>query len=339
MLLLDAASKLQLTASVAGSLDYVVSKVRHATPNTPIVTKGNITGTSATDICAVPGGSDVDTVEGITVNNIHASVLTDVTVNHVGGTTQRVFKVTALAAGESIVWTESGVLFVYDALGNVKAGSAEGIWIGSTVLTSGTSFTTGPRTTCIKIRVVGGGGGGGGCTSVAAAAAAAGGGGSGAHAEKSFAVSPNTAYSYTIGAAGAGASGAAGTNGGSSTFVVGATTVTSPGGTGGPQAVAATTLTARSGGAGGTVATNGDMNTGGRCGEAGHVLIVATPIVSSGAGGDSEFGAGGIGLVAVGNGSAATGFGAGGGGAATGASAVRTGGNATAGVILVEEYT
>jgi hypothetical protein len=87
------------------------------------------------------------------------------------------------------------------------------------------------------------------------------------------------------------------------------------------------------------VATNGDLNAGGEPGRPGVVLIVATPIVASGPGGPSVFGGGGLGIVAVGNGNNASGFGAGGGGSATGASAVRTGGNGTAGCIVVEEYT
>lgn len=338
MLLLDAASKLQLTLSATGSVDYTVSKVRNASPFLPVPTKGNITAVGPTDICAVPGGTDVDTVECITLNNVHATVTVDVTVTHVGGTTIRVFKVASLAPGEYCVWNENGTIFVYDALGRVKVGGVSGTFLQSTLLTTGTTFTTGPNTNKIKIKLVGAGGGGSGCTSVASAACGGGGGGAASYAEKVFAVTPNTAYTYAIGAAGTGASGAAGNNGGDTTFTVGATTVTGKGGGGAPIGTAATTLVARAGGAGGTVALNGDLNSVGQPGEFGIVLITATPIVASGNGGDSPMGGGGLGLVAVGNGNNAGGFGAGGGGSATGASTVRTGGNGTAGAIIVEEY-
>ena len=201
------------------------------------------------------------------------------------------------------------------------------------------TFTTGPTTNTIDVELIASGGAGGGCTSVASAAAAAGGGGAGGYARKVFAVTPNTNYSYTVGTSAAGVSGAAGGNGSASTFTVGATTVTANGGTGGPVAAAATTLTSRAGGAGGVISTNGDINAGGAPGEAGNVLIVTTPIVQSGNGGSTDFGAGGLGLVAVGAGNTAVGYGGGGGGAATGASTVRTGGTSGAGLIVVREYS
>lgn len=293
--------------------------------------------TTPTTICAAPGTNKDGNLEYLSVCNVHATLPVTVLIEHLGDATVRLKNI-SLLAGESLYWSGSA-WFVEDAGGGVKSSVGPGRYLGDTVLTTGTSFVTGPETRKIRIRMVGGGAGGGGCTSIAAAAAGAGGGGAGGYAEKVFSVLPNTAYAYAIGAAGAGVSGAAGANGGNTTFTgPGAVVVTAFGGTGGPQAVAATTLTARAGGAGGVISTNGDINSGGEPGDYGVVLIVATPIVASGAGGPSPLGSGGLGIVAVGNGNNALGFGGGGGGSATGASAVRTGGNGTAGCIIVEEY-
>lgn len=297
------------------------------------------TATANQTICGSPASGVIRNIKFASLRNAHASTLVTFDVNITNGTTAIKLQTLTLLAGEMAVLADSGVFFVYDVNGAVKAGTGPGRLLKSTILTTGTSFVTTSLTTSIRVRVQGGGGGGGGCTSVAAAAAAAGGGGAGAYAERLFTVIPSTAYAYTIGAAGAGVSGAAGNNGGSSTFVVGGVTVTAPGGTGAPVATAATTLTNRAGGAGGVLATNGDWNAGGAPGEYGSVLIVATPILASGNGGSCIYGAGGLGIVAVGNGNNAAGFGAGGGGSATGASAVRTGGNGGAGVICLEEFS
>lgn len=342
-----AGTKIQIVTSAAGAIDQFASIVdRDENAGTTYeqstvldINPPQITTATTTDVIVAPASGFKRNVRLLVVSNVHASVANTVTVKHTDGTvTSELFKCT-LSAGERLVINESGVPFVYDATGAVKSGAGVGRIIKTTVLTSGTSFTTAPGTNQIFVRVQGAGGGGGGCSSVAAAASAGGGGGGGSYAEKTFAVSPNTAYAYTIGAAGNGSSGAAGGNGGSSTFVVGATTVTAPGGSGAPLATALTTLSAYLGGAPGTIATNGDLNSGGAPGEGGVTLIVATPIVLSGNGGNSNFGSGGIGRTTVGNGNNAVGFGAGGGGAATGASAVRTGGNGIGGVIIVDEYS
>lgn len=344
MMVLDTTtSKLRLVTSAAGAIHSHVSYVEREmstkidTPKTQ--NTASITTATTTDVLGVPASDFRRNATLWFVKNAHATVTNIVKGLHTDGTTELENFQCTLLPGEWCEINDAGTFFHFDANGVLYAGTGPGRLIKSTFLTAGTSFTTQPGVTKIKIEVQGGGAGGGGCTSVAAAAAAAGGGGAGAYAQKEFVVTPNTAYAYTIGAAGNGASGAAGGNGGSSTFVVSGTTVTAPGGTGGPQAVAATTLTARAGGAGGTVATNGDINSGGEPGRPGVVLIVAGPIGASGPGGPSVFGGGGLGIVAVGNGNAATGFGAGGGGALTGASAVRTGGNGTGGCIVVDEYS
>lgn len=342
MIQLDGTSELiQIVPGTTGTLDAHAAWVDlSGTTVTPDSFElDGLTGTSATTLVGSPAASTQRRVKYMGIRNVHATVTTTLLVQKIisGPLTIELFKATLLPSWELVY--NGATWFVYDSNGAVVTGPTGGRFLRSTTLTSGTTFTTGVDTETIRIRVQGAGAGGGGCTSVGSAAAAAGGGGGGAYAEKIFDVLPNTNYGYVIGAAGNGVSGAAGANGGNSTFTVGGTTVTAPGGTGGPVGTAATTLTARAGGAGGVIATNGDVNQAGPPGVHGSVLIVATPIVGSGKGGDSVLGAGGLGLVAVGNGNNATGFGGGGGGSATGASAVRTGGNGSGGCIIVEEYT
>jgi hypothetical protein len=346
--LISTSDKIQLTPSSTSALEVRVDFIEATTASgiiTPDTFKPDNQRTTFTtavvaDILTAPATNRVRNPQHITVRNTGAAnpalntVLCEV-VNAAGNVD--LFNV-PLAVGEWCTLNENGTLFVYATDGSVKSSAGPGRYLRTnTVLASGT-YTTGADCSKIKVKLVGGGGGGSGCTSVASAAAGGGGGGSGGYAEKTFDVSPSTGYTVAVGAAGAGVSGAAGNNGGDTTFTVGATTVTAKGGSGAPIGTAATTLVARAGGAGGVVGTNGDVNSPGAPGEYGVVLITATPIVASGNGGSSEYGAGGLGLVAVGNGNNGTGFGAGGGGSATGASVARTGGNGTIGVIFVEEY-
>lgn len=341
MLLLTSTSDvISVITSTAANIDVHASWVDSLAPSTitPGRTNTAIAAAATTTVVAAPAASTQRNVQTLNIRNKHATTSNLVTIRHFDGTvTAELFDVTLLA-GEELSFMDGVGFRVIDVTGATKTVTATGRYLGTSVLTAGTTFTTSASTNSIFIRVQGGGGGGGGCSSLGAAAAAAGGGGGGGYAEKTFAVTPSTNYTYAIGAAGAGVSNAAGANGGNSTFAVGATTVTAFGGTGGPVATAATTLTTRAGGAGGVVSTNGDLNSAGMPGNYGVVLIVATPIVAAGCGGSSDFGGGGLGIVAVGNGNNGAGFGGGGGGSATGAAAVRTGGNGTAGVIIVDQY-
>lgn len=342
LLLTSTADKLQVISGSAVTVDVHASWVDRVAGPPEVITPGRtntaITTAATIDVVAAPAASTQRNVQTLNIRNKHATSANAITVQHTDGTTVAQLFSYTLLAGEALQYLDGVGFQVFDAAGGRKVSNAAGRWLKTTVLTSGTTFTTSASTTSIFVRATGAGGGGGGCSSVAAAAAAAGGGGGGGYAEKTFAVTPNTAYTYAIGAAGTGVSGAAGNNGGNTTFAVGGVTVTAFGGTGAPLATATASLTAARGGAGAIVSTSGDVNSAGMPGENGVVLIVATPIVSSGNGGSSDFGGGGLGLVAVGNGSAAIGFGSGGGGAATGASAVRTGGNGTGGLIIVDEF-
>jgi hypothetical protein len=296
-----------------------------------------ITTATTTTICDAPAASTTRrNIKGISIRNAHVSVSVTITVEHYDGTTAIKLQTVTLDDGEFGSMNGDGVWFWYDANGAVKAGTGPGRLLRVTILTAGSSHVMTAFTSSARTRGKAGGGGGGGCTSVASAAAAAGGGSEGGSFEKLWTVMRGVGYSYTIGAAGAGVSGAAGNNGGNTTFSVGGVTATAFGGIGGPVDVAANALQVSPGAASPAVSTNGDVNHGGEPGQYGVVVNVTGPIAASGKGGGPG---GGVGLVAVGNGNNAVGVGNGGGGAMTGASAVRTGGNGSAGMIIVEEYS
>lgn len=216
-------------------------------------------------------------------------------------------------------------------------------YLKTTVITVTGTFTTGPSTTKIKVRVQGGGGGGG---SAKGSYSVATGGSAGAYAEKTFTVTPLTGYSAVIGSGGPGGDATVGpgnnngTNGGDSTFTVGLTTVTSPGGPGGHAGRVAT-----SGGADPTVsdqtdesaqATNGDINGAGECGDPG-IGTGVQPFEVGGKGGSSSYGPGGAWCPpntvhnAVGNGG-------GGAGGCDDTNVGSNGGNGTSGIIVIDEF-
>lgn len=340
ILLVSATALISLVTASAVQMDVHASFVDvSGTTITPSTQNTRPSTATTTTVVASPAVSTQRNLKTLTVRNTDAALSNAVTVQHNDGTTTVTLCKVTLLAGDLLMYNEMDGFFVLDSGGGKKIAPAAGRLLKTTVLTAGVTFTTGVGTGNLVVRMVGGGGGGAGCTSVAAAASAGGGGGAGGYAEKLFAVTPNTNYTYAVGAAGTGASGALGGNGTSSTFTVGGTTVTAFFGTGAPVATALTTVSAYAGGTGGAVSTSGDLNSSGQPGDPGMTILVATPIVASGNGGSSPFGAGGKGITAVGNGNNAIGFGGGGGGAATGASAVRTGGNGSAGVIIVDEYS
>jgi hypothetical protein len=335
------AELVQIITGGTQSLQVHASYVDLPASGQPVASDTNtiITTATTTTVVASPAASTTRNVKTLSICNTDAANSDTVTVNHVGAVnTVRLVKLTLLA-GYTLCWTDEAGWILTDASGGRVETPLAGRWLKTTVLTNPTtSFTTGPSTNTVRLRGVGGGGAGGGCTSVASAAGAAGGGGGGGYLEKLVAVTPNTTYATVEGLGGVGASGAGGGNGASSTITIGATTYTAGAGSGAVVATASASLTANAG-ATGNVSTNGDLNTGGQQGGPGIVLIVGTPVLVSGSGGNSPFGAGGVGATAVGNGFNATGFGAGGGGAATGASTVRTGGSGSNGCWVIDEYS
>lgn len=220
-----------------------------------------------------------------------------------------------------------------------SGGLTTGRYLSLTSLTSGTSFTTGGLTNSVKARVQAAGGAGGGAASAAISAAAGGGGSAGGYAEAILAVTPNTAYTYSVGTAGA--PGAAGNNpggaGGDSTFLIPGTTVTAFGGLGGNGMAATTTIISVLGGASPAVSTNGNVNSGGAPGDPG--VAFTGLLANSGSGGSCALGAGANGLISGGAGASGVGFGAGGSGGVVlnGGSAV-AGGAGLGGVVVIEEY-
>jgi hypothetical protein len=217
---------------------------------------------------------------------------------------------------------------------NWASTSASGILVDVKILTASGNYTPTSGVTKVFIRMVGGGGAGGGVN--ATSSGAGGGGGAGGYTEKLIAVT-NTSYSYTIGTAGAGNSGAAGGNGGATSITIGSA-ITANGGTGGSYTAGSETNKFAAGGAGGTAGSGGDLMVAGQPGEAGMTFSSAT-LASSGNGGSSPFGGGGKGRVnATAAGIAGTGYGAGGGGACAIANTANAGGAGTAGVIIIWEY-
>jgi hypothetical protein len=340
ILLVSTTDKLQVVTTTTANIDVHASFTDYnGSVVTPGRTNSNISTATTTDVVASPGASVQRNVKSLVVKNTHATASNTVTVRHTDGTiVVQLIRYTLLAAEQLLYFDKDGFVII-DAAGGRKTAPMTGRYLGSTVKTTGTTFTTGLQTNSIFVRLMAGGGAGGGCTSVASSAGAGGGGSAGGYAEKTFAVLPNTAYTCAIGLGGTGVSGAAGNAGGNTTFTVGGVTVTANGGLGGTTTASAATLTASLGGAAPAVSTNGDLNSSGEPGGVGIVLIVATPILASGKGGSSQLGPGANGITAVGNGPAApVGFGGGGGGAATGASTVRTGGDGAPGVIIVDEF-
>lgn len=221
-----------------------------------------------------------------------------------------------------------------------------GVWngtatSGSSWITSGTTYTTPANitsATSFKFTLIGGGGGGGSVGTATASAGAAGGGGGGTGIVFLTGLTASTGYTIAIGARGNGgaSSGAnAGGTGGNTTIAINAVTYTAAGGVGGSAYSGSLTAFA----AGGAV-TNCTI---GIQGQYAPGTLGANATAYMGAGGGSLYGLGAPGQFAgaTGGGSigvTATGFGAGGGGArCTQASpSAESGGNATAGAILVE---
>jgi len=306
-----------------------------STASTPGTNGGLSNSTTPVDLVPVPGGTTQRIIKYINIYNADTASAT-VTVRFNDNSTLRTLVKIVLAVGETIIF--DGISFrVLDATGAQKiAQSGSGRWLKTTVLTAGTSFVTQMQTTSIFIRGVAGGGGGGGAAFSTPNMGFGAGGAGGGYFEKTFVVTPNTAYPYAIGGVGsAGANtGGTGGTGGDTTFAVGGVTATAKGGLGGVGQAAAATLDAALGGAG-VISTNGDVNSAGDPGQ--NSIRLSGILGSSGAGGSSPFGGGGAARKTNGAGNIGLGYGTGGGGAAA-VSASQVGATGTAGCIVVDEY-
>lgn len=303
---------------------------------TPGRKNSSVVSNTTTTAVNYPAINSYRTVKFLSIYNSYTTavvVVVSLYTTYSGDSGAQLISIT-LPKGYTLVYSDNSGWATLDQAGHTvqtTAGSS-GRLQRYAALTSGTSYTVGPGTNTIRVFMWGGGNSGGTTTSVASAAGASGGGGSGGYAEWVVAVTPSTSYTYAIGAAG----------GGSTTFVVGATTVTAKGGSAGAAGTGTTTVTTKAGGAGAAVSTNGTVNGAGAPGGYGMVPAVnsgTTEIVSGGRGGSTNVGGGGVGKITASAGAAGTGYGAGGSGGTCGASTANSGGVGTAGLIIVEEYS
>ncbi len=210
------------------------------------------------------------------------------------------------------------------------------------VLTNGTvSYTPTAGTRDIILEEWGGGGGGGGAVATGAGqVSAGGGGGAGGYLRKVIKGIGAGPFTVAIGAGGTGVNGAAGNNGGNTTFNDETTTYTAFGGVaGGVGGLAGAFALLAQGGTRNTTSTNGDVNGTGTHG--GHAFALSSSATLSGEGGHTSLGGGGQrngGTTAGGNGVANTG-GGGGGASAGNSSAAQTGGTGGTGLMLITELS
>lgn len=279
-------------------------------------------------------GNDLNVIGGTSLGS--TSVVGGIAVD-----TINLVAITQPATGATLTIADGKTLTVPNtaSVSGTNTGDA-GSFLSATVKTSGITYTTAATTHTIRVRLMGGGGGGAGVAGNAAGNGTVGGGGAGgAYCEKTFTVTPSTAYTIAIGAAGtAGASGGGtGGTGGDTTFTVGGVTATAKGGLGGTNSATGIVATFAIGGAG-QLSTSGDVNGAGAPGDYGS-LVAAGVIGASGAGGSSAYGGGGAPRQTSGAGSAGLGFGAGGSGALSLASgSAAAGGAGTAGFAAIQEY-
>jgi hypothetical protein len=325
------------SAAIHAHASYVDLSSGVVTPNrtnTPVIASA-----TTTTLVASPGGSTQRNVKMLSLYNADASASNTLTIEHYDGTTTITLKKFVLLAGYTMTWTGENGWQLTDNNGAIVTAPTPGRFLKSTLLTSGTTFTTGAQTNTIKARMVAGGGQGGG--NAATLGTCGGGGGSGSYAEYVASVTPSTNYTYAIGAGGStGGTGANGQAGGNTTLTVGATTVTCNGGSGGIEGTSISVPVL--GGAGGTISTNGTLNIPGDPGEP-CITTGTAGNNRSGAGAPSMLGAGAASILeatnSTGNSAASLGYGGGGGGSATSAGTARAGGAAAPGCIIIDEYS
>ncbi|WP_446678255.1 glycine-rich domain-containing protein [Achromobacter animicus] len=209
---------------------------------------------------------------------------------------------------------------------------------GAFSATGGTTFSSLPATSKVRVRIVSGGGGGGGTEGNGTGARSTGGGGGGGGHAASILDAPLSAIPVTVGAGGAGgsATGAGqGGTGGTSSF---GALLTATGGAGGAKGLTTTGFPLIIFGGTGGFGSLGNLLTG-RGGNGGDGYTLSAAIGVSGEGGFSSIGQGG-GKTGITTGDTASTPGGGGGGAAAAPSSGGfNGGAGAAGVVIVEEYS
>lgn len=272
---------------------------------------------------------------GALVANINVIFPAIVGVWHINNDTEEAFSVTCKTAsggGVSLPQGRTSTIFCNGT--DMYLIDSVGRFIKARYFTTpgANSYTPTPGANRAIVEVVGGGGAGGGSTVTGAGEiAAGGGGGAGGYCRKLVtALSPVT---ITVGAGGASVHQGNGGNGGTSSF---GAVCSATGGTGGPVGTAGTSGngTGFPGGNG----FGGDLNVDGQAG-GGAFGIGSLPLVYSGFGGSSMFGAGGRNTYGYAAGHKATGFGSGGGGSSsTPSTAGAQGGPGAGGIVIVWEY-
>src|SRR5580698_2469734 len=173
MLNLSNTSSLIKVVSVSSVvLDVHASWVDFTSPSTFAPSSGNsvINTAATTNIVGSPSGSAIRNVKSVLIANTDSANSEQITVQHYDGTHTVTIWQGTLQSGDTLQYEENDGFMVIDKTGERKIAAATGRYIKTTLLTTGTSFTTSNLTNTIKIRMVGGGGGGAGCTSVASAA-------------------------------------------------------------------------------------------------------------------------------------------------------------------------
>lgn len=211
------------------------------------------------------------------------------------------------------------------------------------VTSTNASFAHPTGTRILVVEGVGGGGASGGAA-VTNAGSAGSGGNSGTWGRRTF-TNPSLTSNITVGAGGTvGAAGAIGNDGGSSTLVNGATTVTLPGGRGGQVLAGGTTSAMATANVATSAATNADISITGNSGQKAFRADASSSAAVSGEGGSNPLGQGGMGIGGAGAtsiaGQAGTGFGSGAGGRNNGTSVTATVGTAgQIGVWIIWEFS
>jgi hypothetical protein len=346
ILLNSTSSKLQLITSQAGSIAVQVSAIDISAGVQSFPTLANIAAivtATTTDIVASPSASTTRNVKDISIRNTHATISNIVTIQHTDGVTPLQKFSALLLAGDTCIYDQAGDYSIYDTNGALKSvfyGSGQ--LLRRTILTTGTAGTFSSLTKTWIAKLKGGGGGGGGANTGAAAAACGGGGCEGGYGETALITTvPGAAFTYVIGAGGAGgvATGGTGTSGNSTSITANAITYNVNGGSGGVgmATAQAVPITALGGSPNGGVGANMAMQLLGACGEAG---IIFSATVGMGGRGGGFGGVNARNTAGIGNTPSSGNQGGGGGGALViNGSVAVAGGIGSAGYIILEEYS
>jgi hypothetical protein len=185
MLILASTSDiLRIVTSAAATVDIHATWADNAAGTvTPGRTNTEVTTATTTTVVGSPAASTQRTVQLLTVRNVHASVVTDVTIQHFDGTTSIDMHKTTLGPGESVVYVDgSGFIRLNSAGSPVGAASLNGadvqVFTANGTWTKPTGFT--PKVVIVEAIGAGGGGGGGGSLATAVVCKGGGGGGGGA---------------------------------------------------------------------------------------------------------------------------------------------------------------